>query len=321
MWKTVVACALTAVAVSVSTATASRLITSSDIKNGSIWNRDIKPQALTMSRLAPGTQRLIRQGGNPGPRGRRGATGPAGARGATGPAGPAGPAGPRGETGARGETGPKGDPGPTLSTGNWGIMNRGIVGSPSLSLRSGPVFGASRPPYGNGSLNVTVATGERAAFGNEVDAFGTVDDLDAVGFSVFTTGENSGRGNPNMPNITFEINPNLSSTPSTFSSLVFVAAANSPANQWSGYIDATSAAAGFWWLTGAAGTATGCTLAAQCSFDEIKAALDDGAPAAAIGTAAVTKGADFAWSGAIDGLRINSQIFNFEETGVVIGNA
>jgi hypothetical protein len=201
-------------------------------------------------------------------------------------------------------------------------MNRGIVGSPGIALRSGPVFLSSRPPGdGDGSLNFLVATGERASFGNEVDAFGTIDDLDAVGFHVFTTGENSGRGNPNMPNITFEINPNLTSTPSTFSSLVFVPGTNSASNQWSGYIDATSDAAGFWWLTGAAGTATGCILSAECSFADMKAALDDGAPAAVINTAAVTKGTDFAWAGAIDGLRINSQIFNFEATGVVPGPA
>jgi hypothetical protein len=30
----------------------------------------------------------------------------------------------------------------------------------------------------------------------------------------------------------------------------------------------------------------------------------------------VTKGRDFAWQGAIDGLRINNEIFDFEETGV-----
>jgi hypothetical protein len=138
-----------------------------------------------------------------------------------------------------------------------------------------------------------------------------VADLDEVGFYVFTTGENRAAPAPNMPSIAFEIDPNLGSTSSNFSSLVFVPAENSPANEWSDYIDATTT--GKWGLTGAAGTATGCPLSAGlCDFDDIKAALPD----ATIFTAAVTKGRDFSWQGAVDGLTINDDVFDFEESGV-----
>jgi hypothetical protein len=202
-------------------------------------------------------------------------------------------------------------------------MNRNTEGSPVAALRSGPSNAATEPPFGDGSLNLLVASGsQKIAYGNEVDFVGDlVRDLEEVGFHVLQTGENSAKGNPNMPSITFEIDPNLESTPSGYSSLVFVPAAN-PAtpNQWSPYIDAT--ATGKWGLTGAAGTATGCPLSGGlCTFDEIKAELADGGEEATISTAAIGKGKDYAWQGAVDGLRINDTVFDFEETGVVGADA
>ena len=41
------------------------------------------------------------------------------------------------------------------SEGNWGVNNRNTTGSPVADLRSGPI----RPPVGEGSLNLSVATG------------------------------------------------------------------------------------------------------------------------------------------------------------------
>ena len=97
---------------------------------------------------------------------------------------------------------------------------------------------------------------------------------------------------------------------------------NSPANQWSPYIDTTQAGSGFWFLTGAAGTATGCTQTSTCTFAEMEATLEDGDNAAAsILTVGVTKGRDFAWREAIDGFRINAQVFDCEENGVTAGAA
>ena len=42
--------------------------------------------------------------------------------------------------------------------------------------------------------------------------------------------------------------------------------------------------------------------------------LDD--RSAIIGTVGITKGRDNSWQGAVDGLRINGTVFDFEETGV-----
>jgi hypothetical protein len=119
-----------------------------------------------------------------------------------------------------------------------------------------------------------------------------------------------------MPSITFEIDPNLASKPSTnYSSLVFTPTANSAANQWSGYIDATTS--GLWGLTGGAFAGDTCSLnGSRCTFAELKAFLNDGGEPARIGTVAISKGRDYEWQGAVDGLRINGTVFDFEETGV-----
>jgi hypothetical protein len=93
---------------------------------------------------------------------------------------------------------------------------------------------------------------------------------------------------------------------------------NSATNKWSGYIDATTT--GHWGLTGGAFAGTECDInGTRCSFEQVLNYLDDGdAEPATILTAAVTKGRDFAWSGAVDGLRINDTVVDFEETGVFL---
>ncbi|WP_212822802.1 hypothetical protein [Catellatospora sp. TT07R-123] len=214
---------------------------------------------------------------------------------------------------------------------HWGVITRNTIGSPVAALRNGPFgsFGvvgpAAHPPYGDGSLGIEVSAVpvtptpflEKVDFGNEVDFFGrTVSSLAQVGFHVFQTGENIGYGGPaNMPNIRFEIDPNLTASTSSYSTLVWLPAASPVTNQWSPYLDATLT--GTWFLTGAAGTATGCNLTTPCTFAAVKAALDaDGGEPATVYTAAVGKGRDFMWIGAIDGLRINDVIYDFEADGV-----
>ncbi|MGW4908942.1 hypothetical protein [Streptomyces sp. NPDC004270] len=89
----------------------------------------------------------------------------------------------------------------------------------------------------------------------------------------------------------------------------------SPAvNKWSPYLDA--AKTGVWYLTGSAGTATGCNLTTMCAFKDLKSALDDGGARPTIYTAAVGKGRDHMWIGAVDGLRINGTVYDFEAYGV-----
>jgi hypothetical protein len=211
---------------------------------------------------------------------------------------------------------------------HWGAIARNTIGSPVMELRDGPYALTStgdvtEPPFGKGSLGIEVADRatslaapqEKAAYGNEVDFFGEpVLGLTAVGFHVFQTGENVSYGGVNnLPNITFEIDPNLTANPTNFSSMVWVPNGTGvPLNQWSGYIDATTN--GQWYLTGSAGTTTGCNQATMCSFTGIKTALNDGGASGEpiILTAAVVKGRDNMWIGAVDGLRINGKSYDFE---------
>ena len=305
--KTIGACVATALAVGATTATAATLITGARVKNNSLTGADIKDlrsgdirdRSIRLSDLSTEVRRAIASGNVPSSGSSIGAPGTPGAPGAQGPAGQSGRDA-------------------TSSSGNWGVQSRNVIGSPDIDLRAGP----ADPPLGSGSLKFLVGSGsEKAAYGNEQDFFGQpVSGVTAVGFRVYTTGENNAAGNPNMPSIVFEIDPNLASNPTNFSSLVFVPN-NSPSNQWSPYIDATQTGSGFWFLTGAAGTATGCNQTTTCTFEAMQTKLADGGDAATILTVGVSKGRDFAWQGAVDGLRINSQVFDFEASGVSAGAA
>jgi len=118
-----------------------------------------------------------------------------------------------------------------------------------------------------------------------------------------------------MPNIRFEINPNLTeASATTYSTMVWVPDPSPVTDRWSPYLDATTT--GTWFLTGNAGTVTDCSQTTMCTFPALKTALNDGGPAPTIYTAAVGKGRDNMWIGAVDGLRINRTIYDFEAGGV-----
>ena len=232
--------------------------------------------------------------------------------GGSGSAGPPGPPGAAGTPGAPGVAGPPGPPGPVQSAGNWGVINRNTIGSPVAQLRSGP----ATPPVGTGSLNLTVGTGtEKIAFGNEVDFAGQPFNVTKVGFYVYNVGENT--VNPgNMPSIEIEMDPNITGFATDFSTLVFEPAVTPPG--WSSFIDATADASGRWGLTGAAFNGQQCSLNGPgCTWTEMLAFLNDAdGVAPVVLSVAVTKGRDFEWHGAVDGLQINNTIYNFEEYGV-----
>jgi hypothetical protein len=210
----------------------------------------------------------------------------------------------------------------------WGVITRNTIGSAVADLRSGPYgsFGvtgpSSKPPRGTGSLGLQVSDSalsggtpqEKVAFGNEVAFFGdAVADLNRAGFRVFQTGENAAISPSNMPNIALEIDPNVGS--SSYSTMVWVPDPAPVTNRWSGFIDATTT--GDWYFTGSTGTATGCSISSPCTFAAAQAALAaNDSPPATIYTVAVAKGRDNAWVGAVDNLRINDNIYNFEVTGV-----
>jgi hypothetical protein len=50
----------------------------------------------------------------------------------------------------------------------------------------------------------------------------------------------------------------------------------------------------------------------------VQAYLDDGGDAAKILSVAVTKGREYAWQGAVDGLTLNNVVYDFEEHGVLV---
>jgi hypothetical protein len=201
---------------------------------------------------------------------------------------------------------------------HWSIVDRNVIGAADAYLRAGPSVGDNvRPPLGVGSLGVRTATSaDAAAFGNQVDFGGTlVEDLTALGFSVFTTAENISFAPNNLPNLQFEIDPNLDGVTSNFSTMSYLPDAVAP-GVW---VDVDAVNSGMWGLTGDAGPATGCDLQGTlCTFADLLAALDDGdGDPATILSVMMSKGRDHPFSGAVDALIINDQTFDFEPNGVV----
>jgi hypothetical protein len=303
----VVLASIAIVLASTGSAAAGALITSAKIKDGTIQNKDIKKGTIALNRLTPAAQKAVRLAAKPG------ATGVAGATGATGATGAPGAAG----------TTLQASPG-AAPLANWGLINRNTEGTGTAFLREGP----AKPAYGTGSLNLLVGSpDQKVAFGNEdpTDAAsiadGTFDNVTKVGYRVYTTGENNTRPSANVPTITFEVDPNMESVdatlpkPANYTSLVFTPESNSPDNAWSGYIDATTS--GKWGMTGAAFKNGTCgNDGGRCTFAQLKAFLNDGGASPKILSLAVGKGKDYAFQGAVDGLRLNDTVFDFESDGV-----
>ena len=86
-------------------ATAAKLITGAQIKNGSISSADIKNGSLSASDLSQKAVQQVADSGTVPGSANSGSAVP-------GPAGPAGPAGPKGDAGAQGSQGPQGPAGP-----------------------------------------------------------------------------------------------------------------------------------------------------------------------------------------------------------------
>ena len=277
-FATVFAAAVVLVVFSSLSAVGASMITSSKIKNGTIRSVDIHNGTIGMRDLNQTVHNGI-----------------------DGDRGPQGPQGPAGPPGTAKYVGP-----------NWSIIDRNVIGNGDSYLRSGP----DNPPSGMGSLGLrTGGTGDRAAFGNVADFFGKpLAGLTTLKYSVYATGEDLDRGTvnvPNVPNLQFEVNPHLSGSGGTYSTLTFVPAAGTVArNSWS---ELNASTAKQWYFTGGAGQTTGCNDATYCTLDEVKAA----APNATLISAQISKGSgDPAFSGAVDQLVINSTTYDFEPFGV-----
>jgi len=119
--KTALIAAIVAAVIAAASGTAATMvITSKNIKNGTIQTVDISAKA----------QRALR--GNEGP---AGPAGPAGVAGPTGPAGPAGGTGPAGPTGADGPQGPQGLQGNAGKSVNYSNAYSEFVAVPPGSFR------------------------------------------------------------------------------------------------------------------------------------------------------------------------------------------
>ena len=274
-------------------AVAGSLITGKDIKDHSIKAKDLDAGSVTTNKVKNGTLKMKDLSSE-----------------VTGKLGVPGPAGPRG---AAGPQGPKGDPG-TYSGPNWSIIDRNVIGNGDSYLRSGPSAGTTvKPPLGIGSLGIrTGSAADQAAFGNQVDFAGrTLASITSVSFWEYTTGENRSVGGANatpdnLASVAMEINPNNGLQ--TFSTLNYVPH-NLPANAWTQVTTNTAD----WWLTGDAGTATGCNQTTFCTLDQVKTRL----PNAQLFTVQMGKGRDLPFSGAVDALQINATTYDFEPFGVI----
>lgn len=197
---------------------------------------------------------------------------------------------------------------------HWGTVHRNVIGAADAALGTT----STQSPVGDGALNLhTASATDKVAFGNEVDFAGlNVKDLGTVGFSVYTTGENNALGN-NMPSIIFEIDPNVTAVASNYSSLVYVPA-NGTANQWTTF-NATTDAVKHWGLTGSAFNGTTCSInGARCTWTEMLDYLNDGDDDAKVLTATISKGRDYAFSGAVDALKFGGKTYDFESAGVSV---
>ena len=198
----------------------------------------------------------------------------------------------------------------------WSIVDRNTIGNGDAYLRAGPSsanFGPpSAPPFGVGSLGLrTGSADDKATFGNQTDFAGDpLSGISTVKYHVFTTGENQGpppQTPENLPNVQFEVDPNGPGTTGGFSTLTFV-----PEEQEAGWSEIDASEAERWYYTGSFGTSSGCSQADYCTLAQAKEA----APDATLYTVQLNKGRDNAFSGAVDGLTLNTTTYDFEPTGV-----
>ena len=103
---------------------------------------------------------------------------------------------------------------------------------------------------------------------------------------------------------------------SHYASLIYVPA-NSASNQWT-QIDASGDTGDHWAFTRDLDpTGTNCFTSGQyCTFTEAMALLNDGGPTATVLSVEISKGKDYAFSGAVDKLRMNNNQYDFEPFGV-----
>jgi hypothetical protein len=274
-------------------AVAAKMITGADVKNGSLTSKDLKKGTIKTDRLKDGavTSAKIKNGTI---------------------------------AGKDLSSGAKNSLKTTYAGPNWGIVDRNVQGGGDSYLRAGPTTatpaGVTSPPLGIGSLGIrTAGPADKAAFGDQVDFVGDdFSEVTAAAYSVFATGEDFSGGATNLPSISFELLfPAGGANPGFHTLFYQPSIAATDVNKWT-TIDAVADATPHWGLSGAAGT-TCDQNGGLCTFAQVQdyiAANDEGTT---ILTVQITKGSGQpAFSGAVDALRINNDIFDFEPFGVSI---
>lgn len=240
-----------------------------------------------------------------GPVGDVGQAGPVGPTGTNGVNGAAGSNGANGSTGSTGATGAAGTPAPT-SLPNWKQIARNTEGNGTAILQ----------PNG---LNISTGTStDKVEFGDDVDFAGQALP-DTVSASVFITGEDLAAYSLNAPNVTMEINPGTLAAPqngATGSGTFGYSSLNSvitPATTLTPNAINVLGGEDRFYLTGGAGTASGCNQTTYCTMAQVKAAF----PAAKISlSAGLNKGKDYAFHGYAKSLSIGGTTVYFHDSVV-----
>jgi hypothetical protein len=233
----------------------------------------------------------------------------------------------QGADGAPGQNAPQ--PEAAYQGANWSVVDPTTIKNGDSFLRPGPSFinrfaETVDPPLGVGSLGMrTGDSGDRATFGNQVDYEGVpLSAINSVSYSIYISSFNSADdpSNENGPTFQFEIDPNHPGG-LAFATLTYQPTGLRP-DLGQAWFEQNATTAERWWYNGdqngdmTAGTpgeVSGCTPANYCTLAEAKAAF----PNATITTVQISKGPDREYSGAVDALRINNLMFDFEPTGVL----
>jgi hypothetical protein len=277
--KTIVACALTALAVGGGSATAASLITSSQIKDGTIRNRDVAKNQISLNRLSPGVQRLIR----------RGSSVQQTALSQSAPAGPAGPAGAPGAPGAQGQRGERGARGEKGEQGLRGLNADGsvtqVVNSIDAPWDAGDTrYDASIAFEPDGVRLKTPAGQDKVQLFTTAFAGRKLEDLRTLSYRTFRHAPATG---PALPGLNIRVDVTGDGVADTY--LVYEpyhtghTVETGKAQTW----DALGDGSEKWWVSHPATIGNKCGQASPCTWTdllaELKAAHPDGAPTIAEG--------------------------------------
>lgn len=291
---------------------------SAQIQNEGVWGGDIHRNTIAEDKLGwafrskvdkaqADATKALEQGGKTGPAGPVGPAGPEGKTGPAGPVGPEGKTGPAGPVGPAGKDGKDGVDGKDAASGlpNWGTIFRNVIGSGTTVLGQSSAGEA---------LNInTTSPADQATFGNEVDFAGKPVNLGVVKYDVFTTGENSAKGN-NMPSVKVEITNPVAGA--TYTTLVY-APENSASNAWT-TVNASADTGKNWGFSGA--FFNGADKNEKCGMNGARCTLADAIAVlggdAKVMSVAIGKGRDYEFHGAVRSLTIMGATYNFTAHGV-----